>query len=889
MLRSLLFFCAFAALGLASIPSAEADPAVARHVVHAVADGDTPRILVRWNQLDGVKRFTYYEVRRRAADQVDAVAINIDPIGPMTTAAAIEALFTNPANADALAQIVETLGADYANDLLGLQNPAPGTAAVAQAQTLPDLNYGAAIALGLGLLDESVVLGTTYVYEVWGLDANGFPSERLGRATATAGSPALLPSPAALSCVDLGDARKHLSASLRWTEGATAQDAPLAGYEVRRARRLGNGTCPSLDPGSPGARSANQVPQRRHAPGSPALGFSLFQANCVSCHPGGREVAPVVGKTMRDFDRRRFAELWSTPAEAAHDTAALQALNEEQLRAIFDHISEFHFRDDGTDTPEEVPQAGETFCYDVRPIDLLGQIGLPSPVVQCEIPDALPPDTVARVRAKRVPQAGTHEICEVAWDKLEDLPGQSAQSYRVYRADDVPRLRKDEPTAHLAEIVHAGAPARPRWLDTTQTAANAGESYFYAVRAVDVFGNLSPFSGWAPCVPRDLAPPGQATLTYECPRGCTGCEDRRGDTRWLDAEGDPNFVIADERCRPQLTPSAPGDPFRYRQLRSFNGIDYEPGQDVSGPFQVDFTPTVETPIYVKVRPYDWNLNFGVESPPVKFIGLGIPLPAPRIVSVIDAGNGRLKIIFKSLAPDRLIGFTLYKQYQGPDDADPTPREFVYRFSNANLGSEYTPGTWAVKAGAKPLAELPGFISTVDPVSNTFVYYNDLDGVYVMQANVGEVADIVLSLHAVGWSGKEGLTIPTPWDGWIPGDKIVDWPMFRTFNFPWQTAVDNLTATHLASPNRVRLDWNANPQGCENPVQRPFVVFRRKGTGAWHQVSPPFTCTVSGPTEEALTFTDSDVEPGRSYQYRVIRVGSEGEFLMTFGPATVDVP
>ncbi|NJN65166.1 MAG: fibronectin type III domain-containing protein, partial [Acidobacteria bacterium] len=349
------------------------------------------------------------------------------------------------------------------------------------------------------------------------------------------------------------------------------------------------------------------------------------------------------------------------------------------------------------------------------------------------------------------------------------------------------------------------------------------------------------------------------------------------------------FVIADERCRPQLTPSAPGDPFRYRQLRSFNGIDYEPGQDVSGPFQIDFTPTVETPIYIKVRPYDWNLNFGVDSLPIKFIGLGLPLPAPRIVSIFDAGNGRLKIIFKSLAPDRLIGFTLYKQYQGPDDADPTPREFACKFSTANLGNEYTPGSWAVKAGAKPLAELPGFISTVDPVSNTFVYYNDLDGVYVMQANVGDVDDLVLSLHAVGWSGKEGLTIPTPWDGWIPGDKIVDWPSFRTFNLPWHTAEDNLSATHYASPSRVRLDWNANPQGCENPVQRPFVVFRRKGAGAWHQISPPFICTVSGPTEEALSFTDSDVEPGRTYQYRVIRVSSEGEFQMTFGPATVNVP
>jgi hypothetical protein len=484
---------------------------------------------------------------------------------------------------------------------------------------------------------------------------------------------------------------------------------------------------------------------------------------------------------------------------------------------------------------------------------------------------------------------GTHETCRIAWDKLPDTPGQNVQSYLVYRHPEVPRYRKDEPAAHLVEIAHAGAPARPTWLDPGLAQGDAGQSFFYAVRARDASGNLSPFSGWAPCVPRDLQPPGQATLTRGCPRGCGTCEDRGADPRWLSEGGDPDFIVADERCQPQLTPAAPGDPFRYRQFRSFNGIDYEPGVDVPGPFQVDFTPTVETPVYIKVRPYDWNHNWGLESPPVKHISLGLPLPAPRIVSVFDAGSGRIKVVFKSLPPDRLIGFALYKQYQGPDDADPTPREFAVRYAPENLGNPWQPGKWVVKPGAKPLNELPGFISTVDPAQNNFLYYNDLDGVYVMQAYVADLDDLVLSLHAIGWSGNEGLTIPTPWDGWIPGDSVVDWPRFRTFNLALESGIDDLTATYSAAPAQVRLDWVANPQGCEDNADRPFVVFRKRGTGPWQQLSPPFGCTVSNSTEEPLHYIDRDVEPGRTYAYRVIRLDRLGEFQLTFGPATITVP
>ena len=170
----------------ATIAGVLAEPASERTIVQAVADASANRVLVRWAIVEGTaKRYTWYDVLRRTSSQPSFAKLNPDPIGPLTTVAAIEAAFTAPGRADALAGIQASLGPGYASALLAMQEPGVTGAAKGQVKLLPDQNYGAALALGLGWLDETVLAGSTYVYEVWGLDPQGFRVERLGSAVAT--------------------------------------------------------------------------------------------------------------------------------------------------------------------------------------------------------------------------------------------------------------------------------------------------------------------------------------------------------------------------------------------------------------------------------------------------------------------------------------------------------------------------------------------------------------------------------------------------------------------------------------------------------------------------------------------------------------------------------
>ena len=264
-----------------------AEPPSERTLVSAVADQDLDRILVRWLQVEGAeRRYTHYDVMRREAGQATLVQINQDPVGALTTMAGIQALFTSPGYEDALASIQDSLGPDYAGYLLQMQATASGDTASAQYRLLPDLNYGAAIAFGFGLMDDGVVNGTTYVYEVWGLDELGFRAERLGRASATAGAPELFEEVVGLDCVDLGDARGHMSATLRWEEPASSKNRSFGGYDVYRVPIVGDdcATTPN-GPGAPGAVKANRFPTTMDVAGQgvrggPALRLQLHQLPC---------------------------------------------------------------------------------------------------------------------------------------------------------------------------------------------------------------------------------------------------------------------------------------------------------------------------------------------------------------------------------------------------------------------------------------------------------------------------------------------------------------------------------------------------------------------------------------------------------------------------------
>ncbi len=166
----------------ATLP-AISEPPPTRHLVNAVADGAQPRILVRWLEVDGAApRWQYFDVLRRTANETSFTQLNDEPVRPLTTVAEIIAVFTAPGRSAALSSIIDTLGPDYAEKLLQIQSANATGNDLTQRQLLPDQNYAAAVAMGVGLIDESITAGVTYVYEVWGLDARGVRQERIGTA-----------------------------------------------------------------------------------------------------------------------------------------------------------------------------------------------------------------------------------------------------------------------------------------------------------------------------------------------------------------------------------------------------------------------------------------------------------------------------------------------------------------------------------------------------------------------------------------------------------------------------------------------------------------------------------------------------------------------------------
>ena len=877
-----LALCCAAAMALMA-PAAAAPPEE-RTIVHAVADADQQRILVRWTSLEApAPRYTYYEVDRREAGSLSFVRLNDDPIGPLDTAAAIQAVFTAPGRSDALTGILNSLGDDYASDLLRMRGPDASSMDRAQANLLPDLNYGVALAFGLGWLDETVIPGETYVYEVWGLDDLGFRVERLGRATATTGEPPTLEPVTGLECVDLRAQRGDMAVFLRWSENATTRDY-AAGYDVLRAPRNADGTCPPLASGLPGVVRANTYPTFSDPPGSPAAGAAAFQTHCASCHPSGRDAAPVRGSTLAEFRRRSYPALWANPSDATH--TSLDGIGEETLKVIYDWIQEFEFRDGGDDTPDAPLAEGGWYCYQTVPRDLLGKHGTPSAVVQCQVIDRIPPEPPYNMSSRRIEQGG-YEICELAWSR-NDAPADDTVEYELYRAADVPRLSKEIPATPIATIAQPSAGARVTYQDTGLGAAGAGESWFYAARARDDAGNLSGLGGWVPCTPRDTAAPPPATLAGACCDDAdpADCRDLGRDQRWIDAGGDPDLWYADpRRCPPRVTPDKPGDTYGYRLWRGFDGGSLVPGSDTTvTPIPLDFQPITDTKMSIAVQTYDASGNLSAKSNAISFILLGAwPLPPPHIISAADSGQGKVKLRFRSLQPDRLLGFALYKEYQEGDDP-PSASELVVRYHNQNIGGSVGPGAWAIKPGATTLDQVPGFIRTTDPNATNFLYYNDLEQVYVMQANVGELDNLVLRLRALGWTGKEGLDIPHHWNGWAV-DTVLDWPRERSSNMLFQNLNTALTVTYSSGPERMTLEWSAsNLYGCTPAPD--FVVFRRRGGATrWQQISPPFSCDMTAPDPTALSFVDTDVQAGLSYTYTVVRLGQNGEFQVQYGPTT----
>jgi mono/diheme cytochrome c family protein len=903
-----------------------AEPPTERTLVHAVADADRDRIFVRWLQVEGtVQRFSHFEVLRRESNETALMPLNVDPIGAMTSVAEIQALFATPGYEDAWSTIQLTLGSDFANELLAVQQPSRTEPQTVQYRLLPDNNYGAAIAFGFGWMDETVSAGRTYVYEVWGLDTLGFREERLGRAVATAGTP-VLPAPVPqIDCVDMGDVRGDMAVHLRWAQPPDTDKHYVTGYDVYRVPVDPGDDCTTTanGPGVAGSVRANAFPLQRSSGGRTKLGRELFTSSCASCHasPDSRNVpalptgdpdypakSGVQGGNLSKFYRLQHAELLEPPEFAEHDTAALNALDPEDLRAVFDWIHEFHLLDDGRHTPMD-PLIEDDYCLQVLPRDLLGQYGAPPPNQLCQVRDESAPQVPWRMSANRIAVGGTHEICEISWDRNVDADDDTVQ-YELYRMTPNPpraatdaQLRVFEPTTPVATLAQPMSGERMTHQDTGLTQGNAGQRFVYAVQARDDAGNNSGFSGWVPCVPRDIVAPLTGGLTLSCCEErveVPGCEDTRIENDWAEwnAGGGLDTIIFDPHnvantC-PGVTIDAPmtGDTFGARLYRSFDDGDYAPSVDFDGTHVEPFEPLIDTRVFVKYKPFDASGNLGPFSGGGNFFivkGL-FPLPPPQIVSAtVNTQTDHLEIKFRSLDPQYLTGFVLYTNHLNDDGTLPTDiGNRVVRYANFNLSafpmmnSVAYPHQWIVLNSALPLADrLPATGS-----NNSSLAYDAIDDLYILDVDPqgDPLEGLVLNLVAVGWSGVEGLYAPYDLGGKSGG--VLEWPKFRTANHLF-FLLDDLEVN--VAGQTIDVQWTAHPGGCVINDERPFVVFRKRGTASrWEQISPLIQCDTANVPPFDMLFKDVDIEPGRNinYQYMVVRLSTTGEFMAQYGPDNV---
>ncbi len=908
--------CGILLLAAALSPDAlHAEPPADRTMVAAVADAASNRILVRWSTEEGTPRYTYFDVMRRRNDEAAFTRLNTDPIGPLTSVLAIEEVFSNPPHpdrADALASIQLSFGADYASDILAMQSATAPPEAQLQRRMLPEQNYGAAIAMGVGLMDETAVLDSTYVYEVWGLDALGAAVERLGRATATSGAPDPLAAPGNLACVSMGGAPGDLAANLRWEEPVT--DQPFLGYDVFRAKADGAGMCPA---GMAGAVVVNAFPLLRSSPGHVSAGQRLFAAGCTggACHVS-RSDDSIRRSTIRDFRRKQYADC--TPP-VAHDTPALNALTPEDVRAVYDYIHAFNFQDDGEAVPAEPLIAKDRFCYEVAARDLLGKYGTKSDIATCGIPDRRAPAVPKQIQATRPYNASTQlETCEISWKKNTD----DTARYRIYRFQGPNAPRGSCAVEALTWIATVDQPAGAgRVVFTDSEAALAvAQPYYYAVRAEDDAGfdtepdNRSGFSGWVPCTPRDRQAPQASTIDITCPTcpppaQCVDHVNDPPDSYWKINNGS-DIVVAKPgagNCPPEIhvTPP-PGDTFGQRVMRLLPGDTvFRPLEDSRVlPITIDYAPLTDTRVCYGVKGYDKSGNQAALSDTECLVLEGSqPLPPPRVISysVLDETTGKVLIRFRSLEPGDLVGFALYTSDENvePPLTPETPGCLKNGYPLGNLGGGVDPtegpcprtppgpADWVILDSTVSLDQaLPWIDGGLD---ESLTYTGNR--IYELTVHLPFTKDVRIWLHAIGWSGRDGLGVPHVARTFQVVDGKLAWPEHVDHN---PNPPDVVPAYYTDGIDDILPDaggfmlvrWRPQPRCDCSGVNRPMAVFRRRAVGVsasqeWEQVSPLFNCDQTNcpvSAQERVEYHDRDVESGVSYMYRIVRLDEKGEFL-----------
>jgi hypothetical protein len=681
---------ALALLGAALLPVASrAEPprAGGRFLFSATVGGGAaaPKVLLLWVVTEGPSPYATYLLKRRA-DFKPALA-DLATVARIDDQLAIEAVFP-PGSAirdDLMLALEPELGPALSARLLalrGLSDPASKM----QYRMLVNANYGVSITEGVAYLDTAVVVGTRYLYELWGIDpGTGAAVERLGKVWALAGTDTMLPQPEGLDAVRMADI--DLPPRGNFPDPADG-DIDVDGDGELDGGEFGDGKIYlTWKPN----RAASPVGRETEPPG---FGYNILRSDKPPLDP----CPPLPPAGVFQVNQ------WPVLAISAPPDPK--------------KMLDFFFVDDGSNEAIPPLAKGQKYCYWLVPRNLLGQGGTPSEVREACAPDLGVPRQVREVKAQVLSPSSAG--IKVSWAPNTNDPVtldggtryiDDTATYRVYRFTDFKSLLKPPPDPTLCAVdpslnpcvvCSVAAPLTSCTDSQPASSFNRGKIYWYAVTALDTPAcdnpaNESPYS--APvrgvvydetpptinyvvpfCKPGPTCPPATGSHELPCIR-CWPCDPSHtvcppadpNDDAWCLAGG--SIGMFPRSCddwgyevRAAGPPPMDADTMSVRLYRGAKGKDFRPVEEafLTGPADTawdaheQFRTRVSQKLEYRLRALDRDANIGVSVNPAVPAYLQGTAPPPRstIVRSVLQADGDWQIQWHAPGAEALVGFLL---------------------------------------------------------------------------------------------------------------------------------------------------------------------------------------------------------------------------------------
>jgi len=874
------------------------------------------KVLLRWAGTKELARFSGFNIHRRQGGSSTYTTLNALPIRPLTNPAQIQAVFNAPGEALILQDIQSILGPDYAKEILRLRSSAM-TSDFMKLALLVNTNYGVSISEALGYLDRTVLTGTRYTYELWGVDGSGVEIERLGKVSIVGGSRTQLPAPAQLEWVPIVGPTGDKKIYLRW-QGVPPSDSTSHaeigfGYDIYRMEGRPVPATKVITDADIAAHPSiyykvNSLPVIILPASNVDKGAELFAGYCTTapgCHVT-RNDADIFGKGNREFRAK----------EQAHGALSPDL----DLESIFNYINDFFFMDDRSLSAGPELKYGQEYTYWVVARDLLRQHGLFSAPVQATVRDTIPPKVPYNVQTS-VTGDVPNQKTKITWDRNVDEPNPAnepgkyrddTQKYKVYRRFGDINANK----ILLNEVIQPADPnvVMVEYIDTSITKDDWGNIYWYYITAVDGAQpepNESPYSAPAKGVVHDLVPPDAPVCTAFCE--IVNHQQEWEYCRQYSSSVDSGIVtMADVSAGIYPTfycEKAPdSDVVGIKVYRSIDGVDFYFLEDVHYPegsndvtvVDDDYKPRVSQQVYYKFKAFDENTNLSGLSPdhPPRVLVKGDPPPAPLIVGMKYVGKdtveGRdlVEVNISVINTTGIAGFNLYKDenLSEPPAAISVPAKPC---PESNWGTAEFLGQGGGDVINVPVihsisvAEIPA--SGLDNVE-----FDQVQDYFVLTASISPPSTAnYYAVTAYDFYGQESSKIFYHWAGQDP-----DAP--SKLNWPSRLGVKEETLT--VTPNtsglqKICLDWEVTGE-IDNDLfvhdELNYVVFRVRGgdqtPDRFTQISPLIVGPFNDPPN-SREYCDNDIIFGEEYHYMVLGIGEDGEIVKSFGPAstTVNLP